>query len=77
VTVGAGVLKGARVARGGLPLGLGSRMAAGAAASLASALLALPLARTTHWRAAAAYRVALGLGALRLEARKRRKFGQG
>jgi undecaprenyl-diphosphatase len=77
VTVGAGVLKGARVVGGGLPPGLGTRMAAGAGASFASALLALPLARTTHWRAAAAYRVALGLGAMRLLARKRRKFGQG
>jgi undecaprenyl-diphosphatase len=77
VTVGAGVLKGARVVGGGLPPGLGSRMAAGAGASFASALLALPLARKTHWRAAAAYRVALGLGALRLEAHKGRKFGQG
>jgi undecaprenyl-diphosphatase len=77
VTVGAGVLKGVRVVHGGLPPGLGSRMAGGAGASFASALLALPLSRRTHWRAIAAYRVALGLGAMRLEGRKRRKFGQG
>jgi hypothetical protein len=77
VTVGAGVLKGTRIVRDGLPPGLGSRMLAGAAASFASALIALPLARTTQWRAAAAYRVALGLGALRQQAPKGRKFGQG
>jgi undecaprenyl-diphosphatase len=77
VTVGAGLLKGVRVLHGGLPPGLGSRMAAGAAASFASAMVALPLSRRTRWRGVAAYRVALGLGAMRLEGRKRRKFGQG
>jgi len=75
VTVGAGVLKGVRALGGDLPPGLGSRMAAGAVASFASALLALPLARRTVWRPVAAYRMALGVGALTQAVRRGRKFG--
>jgi undecaprenyl-diphosphatase len=45
VTVGAGVLKGVRAARGGVPHELRAAVAVGAAAACASALAALPLAR--------------------------------
>jgi undecaprenyl-diphosphatase len=65
VTVGAGVLKGVRAARGGLPATLRAPAAVGAAAACASAIAALPLARSTRWRALAGYRIALGLVALR------------
>ena len=64
VTVGAGVLKGARAVREGVPSDLRAPAAAGAAAAFVSALAALPLARRSGWRAVAAYRVALGAGAL-------------
>jgi undecaprenyl-diphosphatase len=64
VTVGAGVLKGLRAARGGVPEELRGPAAVGAAAACASALVALPLARGTRWRGIALYRVALGLVAL-------------
>jgi undecaprenyl-diphosphatase len=64
VTVGAGVLKGVRAAREGLPAELRAPAAVGAAAACASALAALPLARGTRWRGVALYRVVLGLGAL-------------
>jgi undecaprenyl-diphosphatase len=70
VTVGAGLLKGARAVREGVPAELRVPAAAGAAASFASALAALPLARGTRWRAIAAYRVALGIGALALAGRR-------
>jgi undecaprenyl-diphosphatase len=64
VTVGAGLLKGARAAREGVPDELRGPAAIGAAAACVSALAALPLARGTRWRAIALYRVALGLGSL-------------
>ena len=64
VTVGAGVLKGVRAVREGVPAELRGPAAVGAAAACASALAALPLARGTRWRGVAAYRIALGLGAL-------------
>jgi undecaprenyl-diphosphatase len=73
VTIGATVLKGTRAVRGGLPPELHVPLAAGGAASLASALVALPLARRERWRALGAYRVALGLLVLAREVRKRRK----
>jgi undecaprenyl-diphosphatase len=65
VTVGAGLLKGTRAVQNGVPPELRGAVAVGAAAALGSALLALPLARGTRWRAVAAYRVLLGAGALR------------
>jgi undecaprenyl-diphosphatase len=64
VTVGAGLLKGVRAAREGVPAELRAPAAVGAAAACASALAALPLARGTRWRGVAVYRIALGLGAL-------------
>lgn len=64
VTVGAGVLKGVRAARDGVPAELRQPAALGAAAACVSALAALPLARSTRWRGLAAYRVALGAVAL-------------
>jgi len=64
VTVGAGVLKGARAVRDGVPPELRGATAVGAAAACASALAALPLARTTRWRPVALYRMALGAAAL-------------
>jgi undecaprenyl-diphosphatase len=66
VTVGAGLLKGTRAVREGVPRELRAPAAVGAAAALASALAALPLARATRWRAVACYRVLLGAGALRV-----------
>jgi undecaprenyl-diphosphatase len=75
ITLGAAALKGTRAVREGVPRELRGALAVGAAASFTSALLALPLARMTRWRGLAAYRVALGLGALGQDARKRRKFG--
>jgi len=65
VTVGAGLLKGTRAVQNGVPPELRGPVAVGAAAALGSALLALPLARGTRWRAVAAYRVLLGVAALR------------
>ena len=62
VTVGAGLLKGVRAARDGVPEELRGPAAVGAAAACVSALAALPLARGTRWRGIALYRVALGLG---------------
>ena len=70
VTLGAGLLKGTRLARGGIDSELRAPLAAGAAAACASALATLPLARTTRWRALACYRIALGLGTLVFEARR-------
>jgi len=64
VTVGAGLLKGVRAAREGVPDELRGPAAVGMAAACASALAALPLARGTRWRGIALYRVALGLAAL-------------
>jgi undecaprenyl-diphosphatase len=64
VTVGAGLLKGVRAARDGVPVELRAPAAVGACAACASALAALPLARGTRWRGIGVYRVALGLGAL-------------
>jgi undecaprenyl-diphosphatase len=64
VTAGAGVLKGARVLRQGVPRELRVPLAAGAAAALVTALAAVPLARRTRWRGLAAYRIALGSVAL-------------
>jgi undecaprenyl-diphosphatase len=68
IIAGAAVLKGARLARRGLPAGLGGAFAAGAGAALASTLLARGLlARVAHARSLlplAGYRVALGAIAL-------------
>jgi undecaprenyl-diphosphatase len=64
VTVGAGLLKGVRAARDGVPDELRAPAAVGAGAACVSALASLPLARGTRWRAIALYRVALGLVAL-------------
>ncbi len=72
VTVGAGLLKGARAAREGVPAELRGPAAAGAAAACASALASLPLARRTRLSAVAGYRVALGATALWLDARRAR-----
>jgi undecaprenyl-diphosphatase len=69
VTVGAGVLKGVRAARGGVPDELRGAVVVGATAACASALAALPLARGTRWRGVALYRIGLGLGALCIRAR--------
>ncbi|MEA2455181.1 MAG: undecaprenyl-diphosphatase [Thermoleophilaceae bacterium] len=69
VTVGAGVLKGVRAARDGVPEELRVAAAVGAGAACASALAALPLARGTRWREIAVYRIALGLGALCIRGR--------
>jgi undecaprenyl-diphosphatase len=60
VTAGAGVLKGARILRQGVPTELRAPLAAGAAAAFVSGLAAVPLARRTRWRGLAAYRIALG-----------------
>jgi undecaprenyl-diphosphatase len=70
VTAGAGLLKGARVARRGIPPDLRGPLAAGTAAALVSSLAALPLTRRRRWAAFAAYRIALGAGALLREARE-------
>jgi undecaprenyl-diphosphatase len=64
VTVGAGLLKGVRAARDGIAPELRGPAAVGAGAALASALAALPLARSTRWRALGAYRITLGVTAL-------------
>jgi len=64
VTVGAGVLKGVRAARDGVPGELVAPAAVGAAAACVSALAALPLARGTRWREIAIYRITLGFVAL-------------
>jgi undecaprenyl-diphosphatase len=65
VTAGAGLLKGARVLRQGIPGELRAPLAAGAAAALLTGLASVPLARRTRWRGVAAYRVALGAITLR------------
>jgi undecaprenyl-diphosphatase len=70
VTTGAGVLKGVRIARRGIPPDLRAPLAAGMAAAFVSALAALPLARHTRWGGLASYRIALGLGTLLREAAK-------
>jgi undecaprenyl-diphosphatase len=75
ITLGAATLKGVRAVQRSVPTEQRAPLAAGAAASLASGLLALPLARRSPWRSVAVYRVALGLGALCREGRKGRKFG--
>jgi undecaprenyl-diphosphatase len=75
VTVGATGLKAARAVGGGLAPELRAPLAAGAAASLASAFIALPAARHERWGALGAYRMALGALVLAGEARKRRKVG--
>ena len=64
VTVGAGLLKGVRAVRDGVPPELRAAAAAGAAAACVSALAALPLARGTRWREIGLYRIALGTVAL-------------
>jgi undecaprenyl-diphosphatase len=74
VTVAAGFLKGGRIAREGIGPDLRAPLAAGATAAFASALAALPLARRTRWAGIAAYRIALGLGALSRAAAERRKM---
>jgi undecaprenyl-diphosphatase len=70
VTAGAGLLKGARIARGDLPPDLRGPLAAGMAAAFVSALAALPLARRAPVGALAAYRIALGAGALLIGTRE-------
>jgi undecaprenyl-diphosphatase len=70
VTVGAGLLKGLRTARDGVPAELRKPAALGAGAACASGLAALPLARGTRWRGLAAYRIGLGALALGLLARR-------
>jgi undecaprenyl-diphosphatase len=69
VTIGAGLLKGARIATQGVPRELRAPLAAGAAAALATSLAAVPLARRTRWGGLAAYRMALGAVALARHAR--------
>jgi undecaprenyl-diphosphatase len=64
VTLGAGVLKGFRAARDGVPSGLEAPVAVGAAAACLSALAALPVTRGTRWREIAIYRMSLGFVAL-------------
>lgn len=64
VTVGAGVLKGVRAGRAGVPDELRGPAAVGALGACASAVAALPLARSTRWRPVALYRIALGATAL-------------
>ena len=76
VTIGAAALKGLRVLRGGVPEELRGPAAAGAAAALASTLVALPLARGRRWGMLAGYRMALGLVVLRTEAREHRNLGR-
>lgn len=73
VTVAAGALKGARMAKGELAGELRPTLGAGAAAALLSALASLPLLplleRRGALRAIAGYRIALGVTALALERR--------
>jgi undecaprenyl-diphosphatase len=73
VTVAAGALKGARMAKGGLPGELRPALAAGAAAALLSSFAALPLLslleRRGALRAVAGYRIALGMTVLGLGGR--------
>jgi undecaprenyl-diphosphatase len=76
VTVGATGLKGARALSGGLPPGLRAPLAAGAGASLVSALVALRVAPRERWTAFGAYRMALGGLILAREVRKRRKVSR-
>jgi undecaprenyl-diphosphatase len=75
VTAGAGVLKGARILRAGVPRELHGPIAVGAAAAFGAGLAALPLARRTRWRGLAVYRIALGATTLFQEAEKRRRSG--
>ncbi len=66
VTLGASLLKGSRLAAGGVPPHLYGSMAAGAGAAFASALVSLPLARRSPpLRAVGLYRIALGLACVR------------
>jgi undecaprenyl-diphosphatase len=66
VTVGATVLKGTRLAGGGVPAELYGPMAAGAAGAFLSALASLPLVRRAPpLRAVGIYRIALGALCLR------------
>jgi undecaprenyl-diphosphatase len=69
VTVGAGLLKGVRATREGVPAELRGAVLVGAAAACASALVALPLARGRRWSGIAIYRIALGFAALRIRGR--------
>lgn len=64
VTAGAGMLKGARIVRQGVPSELRTPLAVGAVAALVTGLAAVPLARRTPWRVLAAYRMALGAATL-------------
>jgi undecaprenyl-diphosphatase len=74
VLLGATLLQAARLAREGLPRELERPFAAGAAAALASTVVSAPLARVTlsggSLTPIAAYRVALGAGALLLLRRR-------
>jgi undecaprenyl-diphosphatase len=74
VILGAAALKGARLARRGVPPEIGRRMAAGAGAAFASTLLSLRLItmleRSRSLRPYAAYRAGLGAGALVALARR-------
>ena len=76
VILGAAALKGARLARRGVPREIARGMAAGAAAAFASTLLSLRLItmleRGRSLRPYAVYRAALGGGALVVLARRRR-----
>jgi undecaprenyl-diphosphatase len=72
VTVGAGLLKGVRAVQQGVARELRGPAAAGAAAALASAVAALPFARSTRWSAVAGYRILLGAAALRVPMAERR-----
>lgn len=66
VTMGAALLKGARLAGGSIAAELRPALAAGAGAALVSALVSLPLARRTPpLRLLGAYRIALGALCLR------------
>lgn len=73
VTVAAGALKGARMAKGDLPSELRPALAAGSSAALLSAFAALPLLpaleRRGVLRTIACYRIALGVAVLWLERR--------
>lgn len=70
VILGATALKGVRLARRGLPPGAAGALAAGAGAACLSTLAAAPLVRRTDaarsYAPFAAYRIALGAGALAL-----------
>jgi undecaprenyl-diphosphatase len=70
VLAGATALKGARIARDGLPRTLRGPLALGAAAAFASTLAAAPLARRAPVRAAAAERALLAVGVLWKDGRR-------